>query len=456
MQPLNSFFKYVKAGLGFIKKHPDILYSLVLIILVPLVLYFNVNFAVNSFQKNFDTALKQKAFIVEEIFDSFLSDYSDNIAAAGAKIEKLVKENPELAYLEIKLKQGDGFSRVIAYPAEGGKTSEEGQKSLETAELLSWQNNEAVGFLSAEKNARRWNVLKPLHSKNGDKIGLIRMALSLEAVDALLDRTIKISYVFVVLGVFLVLALIINHTRLFEYSVLFRKLQEVDRIKDEFVSMTAHELRTPVSIIKGYSRQLEEKLADKMTPDQKKDLGIIISSSDNLNELITDILEVSRIEQGRIAFDLQKISPEKTIEETIDSLKPKADEKGLSLSFASHPSPLLITADPDRLRQILTNLIANAIKYTFKGKIGVSAGADKNKCRISIQDTGIGMSAETQKRLFEKFYRIKNKETENISGTGLGLWITKALCEKLDGQISVESIEGVGSKFTITFPLLKP
>ncbi len=118
---------------------------------------------------------------------------------------------------------------------------------------------------------------------------------------------------------------------------------------------------------------------------------------------------------------------------------------------------IFVYVNPNRLKEILYNLIDNAIKYTFRGKIEVKTKIDqvKRKCYISIEDTGVGISAEAQRWLFEKFFRVKTKETADIPGTGLGLWISKALTEKMGGEIFIESIEGTGSKFTISFPLVK-
>lgn len=460
------FLKYPGAGFDFIKKHPDILYSLALIIVLPLVLYFNLNFAINSFQKNIDAALQTQAFTVEKLLDAFLIDYLGQKEILSGKIEKIAKENPEIVFLEISLKEGDEFKKIISYPLENGakqapfldsSVQKQINESLKTGRSLSWQKDEAIGFLTAENEIRRWNVVRPFHNANGEKIGLIQLALSLEKIDNLFIQTIKRSYAILIIAVILVLFLIINHTKLFEYSVLFKKLRELDKMKDDFISMAAHELRTPIAVIKGYAQILKESLSSALNKEQAGSLTTIIKAADNLGNLIADILDVSKIEQGRLSFEFQKILPDEAIEETIEDLKPKAEEKKIEIVFNKTAGTSFISADPARFRQIITNLVGNAIKYTEEGKIEIILSPDKlrNKYSISVQDTGLGMSAEAQKKLFGKFYRVKTSKTEEIAGTGLGLWITKTLCEKMNAEIFLESMEGIGSKFTIIFPLAK-
>lgn len=228
-------------------------------------------------------------------------------------------------------------------------------------------------------------------------------------------------------------------------------------MKDEFISMAAHELKTPVVVMKGYAEILQQAAA-KLTEEQKMErLKAIVSYADNLMSLISDILDVSRIEQNRLVLDVREESPYGVVREVVDTIRLSAEQKGLVVTYEDKEQlePVQIAIDTKRLRQIMINLVGNSIKYTQKGTIHIVTRADKIHKRfvISIEDTGLGMSAEAQRSLFQKFYRVKTEHTESIAGTGLGLWITKALCEAMGGDISVESMEGVGSKFTVTFPL---
>jgi signal transduction histidine kinase len=194
-------------------------------------------------------------------------------------------------------------------------------------------------------------------------------------------------------------------------------------------------------------------MGNKLSQEDKKYFENIKSSSNRLRTLVNDILEVSRIEQGRISFNYSEVSAGKICQKVVDSLLPRAKEEGLKIYMENELGKEndKIKVDPDRLEQILVNLAGNSLKYTEEGEVKIAVKDKDKKVEISVEDTGIGMSQEQVNNLFGKFHRIKNKKTQNISGTGLGLWITKQLTEQMKGKISVESIEGKGSRFSVSF-----
>ncbi|HJV32630.1 MAG TPA: HAMP domain-containing sensor histidine kinase, partial [Patescibacteria group bacterium] len=170
---------------------------------------------------------------------------------------------------------------------------------------------------------------------------------------------------------------------------------------------------------------------------------------------VEDLLNVSRIEQGRLSIDAVPTQPEEIVRGVMDELETNAKNKSLAFAFEAPAAPLpKIAVDPARLKQVLVNIVGNAIKYTPKGSVTVSAYLDDGKVKIKCTDTGLGMSPQARTRLFEKFYRIATDATRTIPGTGLGLWITKQLVELQKGQIYVDSIEGVGTQMSIVFPVI--
>jgi two-component system phosphate regulon sensor histidine kinase PhoR len=227
-------------------------------------------------------------------------------------------------------------------------------------------------------------------------------------------------------------------------------------MKDEFISMASHELRTPVTVIKGYAQtMMEESKELNLKKEGVEYLSIINTSTERLGNLIEDLLNVSRIEQGRFKVELKEINAQTIIEETIKEISVQAKEKNLILNFEAKENMIdLISADKDKLKQVLINIIGNSIKYTNEGSVDVKIYNKDNNLIINIKDTGIGMSAKEREHLFEKFYRIKNKRTQDVIGTGLGLWITKQIIEIMKGNIFVDSIEEVGTQVTIEFPLI--
>jgi len=446
---------FLKQGIIFIKNNPAILSSIALVIIVPLSLYFCTSFLVKSFQQNIDFILQRKALMVESIFSIYAVEHYNEPQELEAKVQQIALNNPEIANLKIYLPSGEDNFEIIAYQAP--KKDYQPEVS-ETSLLLAWHKNQAIAYLSQENGERFWNVIKPFYDENGQKLGLISIAMSLQETDNLIFQKIKQVYIFLLIAIVLVLLLILQHTRLFQYVNLFKKLREVDRAKDSFMNMAIHELRSPVVNIRGYIRELQEELGPQLKPEQKEDLYRIEISAKRLNDLISDILDVVRIEQGRLSFIPQKVSPVEIAKEVITELQLKAKEAGLSLELIEKEgSSLLVYVNPNRLREVLFNLIDNAIKYTKKGGIKVIIRGDeiKGKLYIIVEDTGIGISAEEQKKIFERFYRVRTRETADVPGTGLGLWIVKQLCKKMKGDILVESIKGVGSRFTVVLPAIK-
>jgi two-component system phosphate regulon sensor histidine kinase PhoR len=188
----------------------------------------------------------------------------------------------------------------------------------------------------------------------------------------------------------------------------------------------------------------------------KEGINRAIDSSERLETLVEDLLNVSRIEQKRLDVKNEEVELEPIIQDIISQLKIPADEKKLSLKHKKPKEKLpLVLADPERLKQALINLIGNSIKYTEKGSIEITTKIENDKLEIKIADTGIGMSAEEQKHLFEKFHRVQNEKTAKIIGTGLGLWITKQIIELMNGKIYLESMKDVGTQVTIKLNLAK-
>ena len=231
-------------------------------------------------------------------------------------------------------------------------------------------------------------------------------------------------------------------------------------MKDDFISIASHELRAPLTVIKGYASMMQEIVEKEKNNSLKNYLKMISVSIDRLGNLVEDMLDVSRIEQSRIKMNLIKVSVSQSIKEVSDQFVINARQKNLKLIY-NNPEKSVekakILVDVDRFKQIIVNIISNAIKYTLSGSITISTELDEERKNllIKIRDTGIGMNAKQRERLFQKFYRIQNEKTRNIVGTGLGLWITKKLVQLMKGEIFVDSIEGQGTEFTISFPIIK-
>jgi len=227
-------------------------------------------------------------------------------------------------------------------------------------------------------------------------------------------------------------------------------LKQLEQLKDEFVFIAAHELRTPVAAMKGYLQLILDGTTGEIPDATRSFIEKVIASNQRLIQLVNDLLEVARSQAGRLTIAVVPTDITPTITSTIDELKSLADEKGVVMTYAPGMSPVpQVLADADRVKEVVVNLVGNAIKYMGgAGTITISHEVVGDMLVTHIADTGLGMSAEAQQKLFQKFYRVQTDKTKDIVGTGLGLFIVKEIIEKMDGTIGVTSEEGKGSTFS--------
>lgn len=234
----------------------------------------------------------------------------------------------------------------------------------------------------------------------------------------------------------------------------------VDRMKSEFVAMVSHELRTPLTSIKGYVDMLLEGEAGPLSSEHQDLLQVVKSNADHLLVLINDLLDMSQIEAGKLTLNRAPLDMRPLIRQVVAALRPQleAKEQRLILDLPDLPSSdasPLVLGDAGRIHQILTNLLSNAIKYTPKlGTITIRLTVEPPWLCVAVQDTGVGLTEEERERIFERFYRVRNRVTREARGTGLGLAITRSLVELHRGTITVESQPGQGSTFRVCLPLL--
>lgn len=233
-----------------------------------------------------------------------------------------------------------------------------------------------------------------------------------------------------------------------------KKLLKNYRQKDEFISMAAHELRAPMTAIKGYISMLLAGDAGEIPDKARGYLYDASANSDRIIRLVNNMLNVSRIEEGRVTYQMKKVSLIRIAKQVYEQSKFEAERKGLDYTINEEEGVNdFVFVDPDRLYEVIDNLISNAIKYTNSGfvKINISQPTQK-KVRLEVSDSGPGISKEEQKRLFRKFYRVKSTVGKTI-GTGLGLYISKLLVERFDGEIGLDSKVDQGTTFWFDLPV---
>lgn len=242
--------------------------------------------------------------------------------------------------------------------------------------------------------------------------------------------------------------------RLFTFSDV-TELAKLDRLKSEFVNTVSHELRTPLTSIMGYLSLVLNEQVGPLEEQQKEFLHVVMRNTDRLNNLITDLLDIQRIESGRTPLNRRPVQLAEVVQQVAQTFRVAAEQKGLAFEVSARTENMpLINGDPDRLVQIASNLVSNAVKYTREGHVSVKVHKHKGYVQLVVEDTGIGIPAAEQKRIFEKFYRGENRYVREVGGTGLGLSIVKMMVEEHGGEVKVESQPGKGSRFTINFPVL--
>ncbi len=239
-----------------------------------------------------------------------------------------------------------------------------------------------------------------------------------------------------------------------ENTRLYHAIREANLAKSQFVSVVSHELKIPMTSIRGYADLINQGAAGPVSEQQEQFLGTILSNVDRMSALVSDLSDISRIETGRLRVDLSAVPLADYVRETAAGLKPQIEAKEQKLVFDLPDDLPLVQSDRARLVQILTNLVSNANKYTPKGGTITLFAAPENDCvRVSIRDTGIGMSPEDQEKLFTQFFRSEDPHVREQIGWGLGLSVTRRLVELLGGSIGVQSELGKGSTFWFTQPV---
>jgi signal transduction histidine kinase len=264
-------------------------------------------------------------------------------------------------------------------------------------------------------------------------------------------------------------------------ALMVERLQEADRVKSNFLATVSHELRTPLTSIIGYSEMLLEGIAGDLNNEQREYVRTVMEKGDQLLQIITGILDISRMEAGQMRIERQPFDLDEVVSVAVQTIAPHARRKKLSLSCELPPDLPMVLGDRDRIRQVLLNLINNSIKFTpeggaisIRGEVGLLArhapdpsldaqtrrlGTDpegapvRRAVRVTVRDTGVGIPPEHHTRVFDPFFQVDNSSTREYGGTGLGLNIVKRFVEAHGGAVWVESQEGQGATFYFTLPL---
>lgn len=361
-------------------------------------------------------------------------------------ISTIINENEDIKKIRVVEKDKEGFKIIYANDTNLIGKYESNSELYESLPISNSDQSLIVAITNSD--ARIWQSFRSVELENGKKL-IIFSEQSFDMIDSVMAARQQQSYFgLTAIFIFLIaLAYWLNKQVNWEknHSRLAKQMEE----RDLFSNMIAHEFRTPLTAIKGYSSFLVE--SKNLTYEESRFAGNIRTSAERLVVLVNDFLEVSRLQSGKLKIEQTNLDIRKIVKTVTQDLESLAQDKGLKLIYTETSYPIMLKTDASRLMQVLVNLVSNAIKYTEKGVVEIEITDTRAGVTILIKDTGMGISADDQQKLFTPFTRVGNVDNTTITGTGLGMWITKQLVSLLRGTVGIESIKDVGTHVVLNF-----
>lgn len=435
----------VQRGFTYVRENPNLILILLLILVLPVILWYTNQQYLSAGLENQDRLQKDRIGLMQDVIHSLLvaADYDPSVVQR--ELDRIAELNPDITEFRVAKRQGTDIVPIAALDqAVLGRPVENPQFYMNA---LVEVNDESLIFPTRENGERVWYTYRAIESNTGE-IYFVYTKLSLASVDAAFAaNTSSANWSFVYLYLFIII-LAVWHIKMTDYRYLYQQMKKANEMKDLFTNTIAHELRAPLTAIRGYATMVEEKVEGEPKTYAQR----VNQSSQRLIAIVNDLLDVARLQSGKLSVEKAKTDLSPVISAVLEELRASAEEKSLELLSEGTDTAHVVQIDETRFHQALSNLVSNAIKYTQAGSVTVALSETKEKVEVRVKDTGMGIESADQKKLFAPFFRVDSTDVSQITGTGLGMWITQELIERMGGTIGVESIKDVGTHVVISLP----
>jgi len=442
---ISHFIHFIRIALLYTKNHPQLLFVFTLLIFLPLLFLYTGQQFLDVGRANQDRLQKDKVGVLHDAFSSLFTATHFDVDIAQAELSKMVFHNPDIIDYSLSKQINADIVPIVAMNSNEVAIPVANRDLFVNASL---RTDESIIFEFYEGEIRTWSAYRAMRTADGS-LYFLYTKISLGDIDALFVNREQKAYSSLIFVYCFVIALAYWHIRLTDYKYLYLKAEKANEMKDLFASMITHELRSPLTAIGGYAGLLSESLS---VESQKTQALRIKDSATRLLSIVNDLLDVARIQSGKLSFVKEHIDISLVVMEVLRELGILASQKNITLSSSGIDTSHIVYTDAKRIQQALTNIVSNALKYTEKGEITITVEDMHANVELRVKDTGMGISSDDQQKLFAPFFRVSNTDVSKITGTGLGMWITKELVELLGAKIGVESIKGVGTHIVISFP----
>jgi signal transduction histidine kinase len=426
-----------------LRSNNNLLIVAVLVFVFPLLFVLITQSFFDTAYKNIETSEKRRTALLHDALTEVAR--TSTVEQLQSATEKIAADNPDITEIRTLEQTPDGYKILTSLDEKKVSTIE---SRTDIFEMSYGRDEETLIYKFSSEEGRMWQAVRKV-SLDDNRTVFLFSEHSFATIDSIMVARRQQSY----LGLTAIFIFLIGLAYWFGKQIDWRKkylaLETQLEERDLFTNMIAHEFRAPLTVINGYVSFLMESKA--LHPAERRFVTNIQASTLRLLALVNDFLEVARIQSGKMSFELRDTDLREVLKTVVDSNTLTASNKGLTLLYTPTEAPLQQKTDAKRLTQILQNMVSNAIKYTEKGSVEIVTEQTPLATIIRIKDTGMGISAEDQQKLFQPFARVGGVERTSITGTGLGMWITKQMIDLLKGSITIESIKGVGTHVVITF-----